>query len=203
LAGVQHVGTAALSFDFLFIPPYGTFTIGRPEGWLLLFLFIATATLVVGRIQSILREEQDRERKATFLYELVAAMANQTTREAIAEVVANQIQQKFIAEDVGIYLQGGWGYQPFTIRAVKRQKFISNRKPDRVFTIVSGSILIGEIDIGQGLSSLPPESDLMLQTMLSQISAALERARLAEGKPPLPERKPSYDDGNSLPASQP
>ncbi len=94
LAGVRFAGgkspgisaalTAALSFDYLFIPPYGTFNIGSLEGWLLLFLFIAAAILVVGRIQSILSEKQNRERKATFLYEMVAAIANQQTREGIA-----------------------------------------------------------------------------------------------------------------------
>ena len=35
LAGVSAALTAALSFDFLFIPPYGTFNIGSLEGWLL------------------------------------------------------------------------------------------------------------------------------------------------------------------------
>src|SRR5512133_1379975 len=64
LAGISAALTASLSFDFLFIPPYGTFNIGSLEGWLLLFLFIAAAILVVGRIQSILRDEQNRTRKA-------------------------------------------------------------------------------------------------------------------------------------------
>ena len=50
LAGVSAALTAALAFDYLFIPPYGTFNIGGLEGWLLLFLFIATTILVVGRI---------------------------------------------------------------------------------------------------------------------------------------------------------
>src|SRR5512135_1330196 len=56
IAGVSAALTAALSFDFLFIPPYGTFNIGSLEGWLLLFLFISAAILIVGRIQAILSD---------------------------------------------------------------------------------------------------------------------------------------------------
>ncbi len=203
LAGVSAALTAALSFDYLFIPPYGTFNIGSLEGWLLLFLFFATAILVVGRIQTILKEEQERERKATFLYEVVAAIANQVTREGIARAIANQIQQTFLAEGVQVHLDGGWGYPAFTTRAGKGRSFVLSDKPDRALAIVTGSVVIGEMDIWQGIIPLPAEEDPMLQTMLSQIASALGRVRMAEGKPPYPQQKPSFSEGNSLQTSHP
>ena len=186
LAGVSAALTAALSFDYLFIPPYGTFNIGSLEGWLLLFLFIAMAILVVGRIHSILTEEQKRERNATFLYEMVAAIANQPTREGIAQAIANQIQQKYLAEAVKVHLTGDGGTQPFTARTNNGQAFAPHGRPGRVLAIFSGPALIGEIDIWQGIISLPSEDDLMLQTMLRQTAAALDRVRMAEAKPPDP-----------------
>jgi hypothetical protein len=201
LAGVSAALTAALSFDYLFIPPYETFNIGSLEGWLLLFLFIAMAILVVGRIHSILTEEQERERKATFLYEMVAAIANQPTREGIAQAIANQIQQKYLAEGVQVHLTGDGGTQPFTARTYNGQAFAPHGRPDRVLAIFSGPALIGEIDIWQGIISLPSEDDLMLQTMLRQTAAALDRVRMAEAKPPDPKQRPSYSEGNSLEAS--
>jgi hypothetical protein len=201
IAGVSAALTAALCFDFLFIPPYHTFTIGRLEGWLLLFLFIATAILVVGRIQTILTEEHQRERKATFLFEMVAAIANQATREGIALVIANQIQQKFLAEGVQVHLLEGYGYPSFIAHADNGQASASSSKPDRALSIVSGPVLIGEIDIWQGVLPLPSADDPMLQTMLTQTTAALERVRVAEGKPPYPKQKPSYSEGNSFQAS--
>jgi two-component system sensor histidine kinase KdpD len=201
ISGVSAALTAALSFDFLFIPPYGTFNIGSLEGWLLLFLFIATAILVVGRIQTILTEERERERKATFLYEMVAAIANQATREGIARAIANQIQQKFLAKDVQIHLSGEWGNQVFTARARNGQAVALAEKPDRAMVIMSGQALLGEIDIWQGIIALPAEEDPMLQTLLNQTVAALERVRVAEGKPPYPKQKPSYSEGNSLQTS--
>lgn len=201
LAGVSAALTAALSFDYLFIPPYGTFNIGSIEGWLLLFLFIATAILIVGRIQSILTEERERERKATFLYEVVAAISSQATREGVARAIANQIQEKFLAKGVQIHLAGGWGYPSLTAHRHTGQASAPSGKPDRVLTIVSGAVQIGEIDIWQGTIPLPSEDDLMLQTMLRQIAAALERVRVVEGKGPFPRQNPSYPDGNSLQSS--
>ncbi len=201
LAGVSAALTAALSFDYLFIPPYGTFNIGSLEGWLLLFLFIAMAILVVGRIHSILTEEQERERKATFLYEMVAAIANQPTREGIAQAIANQIQQKYLAEGVQVHLTGDGRTQPFTARTNNGQSFAPSHKPERVLAIISGPALIGEIDIWQGIISLPSEDDLMLQTMLRQTAAALDRVRMAEAKPLDPKQRPAYSEGNSLEAS--
>lgn len=202
LAGVSAALTAALSFDYLFIPPYGTFNIGSTEGWLLLFLFVATAILIVGRIQSILTEERERERKATFLYEVVAAISSQATREGVAQAIANQILAKFLAKGVQIHFAGGWGYRSLTAHAEPVQATAPSGKPDRVLAIVSGTVRMGKIDIWQGTIPLPSEDDLMLQTMLKQIAAALERVRVAEGKAPFPQQKPSYPDGSSLQTSQ-
>jgi K+-sensing histidine kinase KdpD len=186
IAGISAALTAALSFDFLFIPPYGTFTIGSIEGWLLLFLFIAAAIGVVGRIQSMLSEGQNRERKATFLYEMIVAIANQQTREGIARAIANQFQQKYLAELVQVGLKGRGKLSPVGISASTQPDTMAKSKPDRALPIVSGSVLIGEIGIWKGLLPLPSEDDLMLQTLLRQIASALDRAQISEERDPSP-----------------
>lgn len=180
IAGISAALTAALSFDFLFIPPYGTFNIGSLEGWLLLFLFIAAAILVVGRIQAILSDEKNQQRKATFLFEMVAAIANQQTREGIGGAIANQIQQIYQAELVQVHLNRRGKFSPLDIRAGNSAASPVIGKPDRALPIVSGATLIGEIDIWKGMVVLPGEDDAMLQTFLRQIAAALDRAQVAE-----------------------
>jgi two-component system, OmpR family, sensor histidine kinase KdpD len=50
-AGMSAALTAALLFDFFFIPPFQPFTVGRPEGWLVLAIIFAVSVVVVGRIQ--------------------------------------------------------------------------------------------------------------------------------------------------------
>lgn len=180
VAGVSAALTAALAFDFLFIPPYWTFTIGSPQGWLLLVLFIAASILVVGRIQTVLSDEQTRERKATFLYEMVVAIANQQTREGIARIIAGQIQEKYLADRVQILLNSRGKLLPLTIAAGNDPEGSNHRKPDRSLPIFSGPALIGEIAIWKGLLPLPSADDLMLQTLLHQTAAALDRAQTAE-----------------------
>lgn len=180
IAGTSAALTAALCFDFLFIPPYGTFNIGSLEGWLLLVLFIAAAILVIGRIQSILTDEHNRVQQATFLYEILVAIANQQTREGIATSIANEIQQKYLAKLVQVHLDGREIFQPFTARSDNGLVTSPVSRPDRALPIISGPELIGEIAIWKGIIPLPSEDDLMLQTMLRQISAALERAQTEE-----------------------
>lgn len=182
IPGISAALTAALSFDYLFIPPYGTFNIGSLEGWLLLFLFIAAATLVVGRIQLILSENQNRERKAIFLYEMVAAIATQQTREGIAGALANQIQQKYLAEFVQVHLNGTGTMQPVTVWVEAAPGAKPQKKSDWALPIVLGPGLIGEIAIWKGMIPLPPGDDLMLQTILRQTAAALDRVHAVDEK---------------------
>ena len=45
IAGISAAITAALAFDFLFIPPFYTFAVARLEGWLVLAIFLGVAIL--------------------------------------------------------------------------------------------------------------------------------------------------------------
>src|ERR1700682_6051826 len=46
--------TAALAFDFFFLPPVGTFNIDDPEDWVALFAFM-TVSLVASHLSSVAR----------------------------------------------------------------------------------------------------------------------------------------------------
>ena len=188
MAGVSAALTAALSFDFFFIPPYNTLNIGSLEGWLLLALFIAGSILVVGRFQALLWEEQNRERKATFLYEMVVSIANQQTREGIAGAIANQLHQMYQAELVHIHLNDRGLLPAVVVRVANQPDYVVKRKPDRALPIVSGPVMIGEIAIWKGLVPLPSDDDPMVQTILRQTAAALDRAQTAEEKSLQPTR---------------
>src|SRR5512143_2070809 len=84
LSGVAAALTAALLFDFLFIPPFYTFVVGNLEGWLVLIIFFAIAIVVVGRIQ----ESLSKAHEATFMYELSSALASARTQDAVAYTIA-------------------------------------------------------------------------------------------------------------------
>ena len=106
LPGLSAAVTAALTFDFFFIPPFLTLTVGNLEGWLVLMIFSAVAVVVVGRIQSALSRAQASEREAIFMYELSAALAGMRSQVAVARTLARQLQQLYQAALVRVTILG-------------------------------------------------------------------------------------------------
>jgi two-component system, OmpR family, sensor histidine kinase KdpD len=172
--------TAALMFDYFFIPPFYTFAVGRLEGWLVLAIFLTVAVVVVGRIQSGLSKARASEREAIFMYELSAALAGLRTQAAVAHTLARQLQQMFQASlvKVIIHLQE---HLPDIVASEPRDGAGKGR-PDRALPILNAWGLVGEIQLWRGYGDLPPEQSRLLQNLASQAAQALERTRLAEAE---------------------
>jgi two-component system sensor histidine kinase KdpD len=171
---------AALTFDFFFIPPFHTFTVGSLEGWLVLAIFLAVAIVVVGRIQSGLSRARASEREAIFMYELSAALAGLRTQDAVIHALARHLQQMFQAALVQVSIQPGNQSSPMRVKAPLDGA--ASGKPDRVLPILAAPGLVGEIHLWRGDGWLPPEDSRLLQNFASQAAQALERARLAEAE---------------------
>jgi len=170
IAGVSAALTAALLFDFLFIPPFYTFVIGSLEGWLMLVIFFGVAILVVGRIQDSL----SRAREATFMYELSSALANARTQDAVAHTVAKYIRQLFQASLVNVTFQQSKGSPRIT--ATEPQEARQEGRPDRILPLLNAWGLVGEIQIWRGaFADLPAEDSLLLQNFALQAARAFER----------------------------
>ena len=169
-AGVSAALTAALCFDFLFIPPFYTFAVGSLEGWLVLVIFFAVAIVVVGRIQDSL----SKAREATYMYELSSALANARTQDAVAHIVARNIRQLFQAALVNVTIQ-----QSKQIPRIAAHEPIDGEgkgQPDRILPIMNAWGLVGEIQIWRGeFGELPSENSSLLQNFASQTSRAFER----------------------------
>ncbi len=174
-SGVSAALTAALCFDFLFIPPFYTFVVGSLEGWLILVIFFAVAILVVGRIQDSL----SKAREATFMYELSSALANARTQEAVAYTVARHVQQLFQASQVRLTFQP-WRQAP-SMSVSEPRDHAETGKPDRVLPILNMWGLVGEIQIWRGeFWDLPAEDSPLLQNFVSQAARAFERTQSME-----------------------
>jgi K+-sensing histidine kinase KdpD len=174
-AGISAALTAALCFDFLFIPPFYTFVVGSLESWLVLAIFFAIAIVVVGRIQDSLSKAHE----ATFMYELSSALSNVRTQDAVAHVVARYIRQLFQASLVNVTFQRSRQ----TTRIAVCQPFdgVENGQPDRILPILNAWGLVGEIQIWRGeFGSLPLEDSHLLQNFASQTARALERTQFLE-----------------------
>jgi K+-sensing histidine kinase KdpD len=171
---------AALTFDYFFIPPFHSFTVGRLEGWLVLIIFLAVAIIVIGRIQASITRANRSEKEAIFMYELSVALAGHRTQESVCHSLANQLQQMFRAELVEVSVEPGNHSAYILVKAP--QDIREGEKPDRVLPILAAPGLVGEIRIWQGDGWLPAEDSRLLQNFSMQASQALERARYAEAE---------------------
>lgn len=101
---------AFITFDFFLVEPLYTFTIARPEEWLALFFFLATA-VITGLVASKLRQSVDdanlREQEARVLYDLVRATTNEDDLPHQLDVIAHALVETFAPYGVracGIFL---------------------------------------------------------------------------------------------------
>jgi len=178
--GMSAALAAALTFDFFFVPPFYTFTVGSLEGWLVLAIFLAVAIVVVGRIQSGLSRARASECEAIFMYELSAALAGLRTQDAVIHALARHLQQMFLATLVEVSIQPGNQLSPIRVKAPLDGA--ASGKPDRVLPILAAPGLVGEIHLWRGDGWLPPEDSRLLQNFSTQAALALERAQLAEAE---------------------
>jgi K+-sensing histidine kinase KdpD len=176
--GIFAAVTAALAFDFFFIPPFYTFTVGSLEGWLVLAIFLGVAIIVVGRIQVSLTKARTSEREAILMYELSAALASLRTQEAVAHTVARFLHQRYLANLVTVAIQPKG--QSAEIAAYEPQDGMLTGKPDRVLPLLNNWGLVGEIQIWGRNMELPSTDSRIFRNFVSQIGQAIERTQLTE-----------------------
>lgn len=176
--GVAAALAASLFFDFYFIPPFYTFTVGRLEGWLVLGIFLAVSIVVLGRIQASLTRAQNSEREAIFMYELINTLAGLQTQEAVANAVARFLQQRYLTSLVRVSIQPKG--QPSETIASEPRDGVTDRKPDITLPILSAWNLVGAVEMWRGEMELPSEDSRLFRNFASQIGQALERINLRE-----------------------
>jgi two-component system, OmpR family, sensor histidine kinase KdpD len=181
LPGLSAALAAALMFDFLFIPPFLTFSVGSVEGWLMLVIFVLVAVLLVDRIQAGLAQARAREHEALLLYELSMALVGRNSRRDIAATVAQRLQQLYQAAHVQVTLLS----EDETLGSeVAGEAAIATRvpdqtapaaRPDYVIPLLAARCLIGEIRVWRGEGVVMANAERLLQSLAGQITLALER----------------------------
>jgi two-component system sensor histidine kinase KdpD len=177
-AGICAAVSAALFFDFFFIPPFYTFAVGRLEGWLVLAIFLVVSIVVIGRIQTGISKAQASEREALFMYEMSTTLAGLRTQESVVHALATSLQFMFQAELVEVCIQPG--NHAAALMAKAPPSVEGTGMPDRILPILASPGLLGEIRIWRGNGWLPAEGSRLLGNFATQTAQALERARLAE-----------------------
>jgi two-component system, OmpR family, sensor histidine kinase KdpD len=106
-SGILAVAAGFITYDVLFIPPYGTPTVGAAENWAALGVY-AVVMLIVARIFAFLgraRLEARRDAEATRrLYELSDLLIGDQPVTGVLGVIASTLHQAFGAEWVAVLI---------------------------------------------------------------------------------------------------
>ena len=178
-AGMSAALSAALMFDFLFIPPFYTFTIARPEGILSLVIFFVVTIVVVERIQATLSRTYASEQEAVLMYEFTTLLAGLRSLDAITRRVAQFIRQRFMVESVVVFIQPKGYANHFS--AQEPQDKTMKTKADFVLPLLNSWGLIGEMQMWRGTEiELPSPESRLIRSIALQIGLAIERVQITE-----------------------
>jgi len=178
-AGMSAALSAALMFDFLFIPPFLTFTIARPEGILSLVIFFVVAIVIVERIQSTLSKAHTSEREAVLMYEFTTLLEGLRSLDAITRRVAQFMRQRFMVESVVVFIQPKGNAEHFS--AQEPQDKTMKTKADCVLPLLNSWGLVGEIQLWGGKEiELPSPESRLFRNITLQIGLAIERVQITE-----------------------
>ncbi len=105
-AAVAASIAATLCLDYFFIPPIGHITIGDPQGWIVLIVFLAVS-LVATNLSTRLRRQRDelmwQQREAEKLHALSRSMLFSDGAEEVERLVVNKCMELFAFSEVVLF----------------------------------------------------------------------------------------------------
>ncbi len=178
--GITAALSAFLSFNYLFIRPYYTFTVHRPSDLVVLVAFLIVAGVIsqlVGRAQASAQTATAREQEATRLYELSTALAGLHNDREIAAILAEQLAATFPCEHLEITLASlGEGAE------LPKEVPAPPRPPELAVPIQAVKGNLGEIRLWRSAPAISSPEKRLVSTFASQGALALERATLAQAE---------------------
>lgn len=178
-AGMSAALSAALMFDFFFIPPFYTFTVARPEGILSLAIFFFVAIVIVERIQATLSKAHESEQEAVLMYEFTTILAGLRSLDAIARRVAQFLRQRFMVESAVVVIHPKNEKAVFSAQAPQEKTMTTN--PDLVLPLIDSWGLVGELQLWRGSDmELPSPESRLIRNIALQIGLAIERVQITE-----------------------
>ena len=107
VAGVASVAAGFLVYDFLFIPPYYTLTVGSAQNWVGLGVYVVVMLLVaqvVARLESARSEAQKRAAETLRLYELSELLVKDRSIGDLLDTIVTTVQTVFEVPGVALLL---------------------------------------------------------------------------------------------------
>jgi len=101
---------ATVLFNYFFLPPVGTFTIGDTQNWIALFAFLATA-MYASHLAARIREESDeantRRRESEMLYRLGRQLLQPENVAELLNSIPSSVASAFMSPAVTLYMAEG------------------------------------------------------------------------------------------------
>ena len=194
-----------LVYNFFFIPPLYTFTIAEPYELLALVIFLVVAVIssaLAGRVREQARVATNRTRAMRRLYEFTRRLSGLATLDGVAEGAASEIHASLgrpvvvlLAQDDDLALTAAWPPEDaLDAAAMTAARWAhSHDEPAGADTgtlpiipwyfvpLRAGTKTLGVVGVAKERDGPPLDSEAraLLDTLVEQTAAALERASLA------------------------
>lgn len=180
--GILSAFGAFLSLNYFFLPPYFTFSVNQAQDLIALIVFLVIAVVIsqlLGQDQQSIASVTAREREATQLYELSAALTGLLDESAIAQILAKKVCETFFADQVEVLMND-------VSRAVSHACTDEAQplplKPDLAVALASARGSAGRVHIWRKKTPFSETEKRLLSTFTGQGALALERARLMQNE---------------------
>ena len=196
--GLATVVAGFLLYDFLFIPPLYTLTVGAPEDWVALGVFVAVVLLVaqvVVHLDTARSQAQQRAVEAQRLYELSELLVDDRSVQELLEIITSTVQGVFDVTGVAVLLpvggrlvvaaSAGEALSPGELRKLASHSGlpvpVGTVQPGvqgqvRAVALSAAGRPVGILAL-RGLPASPSDRD-MLRTFANHAALALDRAQL-------------------------
>ncbi len=194
-----------LAYNFFFIPPLYTFTVAEPYELLALFIFLVVAVVssaLAGRVREQAQISANRMRAMRRLYEFTRRLSGLASLDAVAEGAASEINASLgravvmlLSQDDDLTLIASWPPEDVLDAAAMTAArwAYSHNEPAGADTgtlpivpwyfvpLRVGEKTLGVVGVAMQKDTPPLDSEAraLLDTLVGQTAAALERASLA------------------------
>jgi two-component system sensor histidine kinase KdpD len=167
---------SAFALNFLFIPPLYTFSIGKPEDWVLFgvyFLVAFMTSALVSRLRSRQALLEDREAAAAFLFGASTSLSGSASIEEAAAAAARIAREHFSTEAF-VLVDDGEGL-------LARESIPSLPVGERELDVAAYAYAQGAV-CGSGTDTLPEASFRYLPAQAGESPSAVIGLRLPEAR---------------------
>jgi two-component system sensor histidine kinase KdpD len=181
---------SALAFNFFFLPPVMTFTIGDSRNWVALFAFLVTgvvASQLAERARREAKNARSREREAERLYEFSQQMLVTGNVIDLLNVLPQMIAVTFNLAGAAVYLRerdrvyrSSPNYMDVTAAELRDAAFTRDHRRDEERNVTLVPILLGTRPIGAVGITGKGTSPEALDAVCGLAAIAIERAGAVE-----------------------